>query len=254
MSCLRGCAGVSLGNALGICEIQIKQDCGNDCNGIPVGYSRFSVHNGIVQVCSNIGGVCECTDICCIDTIVSTNDCSGGVGPTYMLTEASLAGGVLTLNSQYEHSAHASNTTTYIPPAPGGPGGPSLVDAEETVIVSISRSITNPNPCRDMVMTVNAETVATLLDITSGGNYAVRGIIRIDGIDRISFTGDFNSPILNPPTTSLGKTISASRVFILPAGGTSLFEFEVRALIYYSGYPFLRSSSRPNMTIVGFTL
>lgn len=60
MACTRGCIGIGICES-SICCIQFQQDCGTDCVGIAVGFSRLQINAaGVLEICSNVGGVCSC--------------------------------------------------------------------------------------------------------------------------------------------------------------------------------------------------
>ncbi len=81
MACRRGnCTGTPLCSALGICCLQLQQDCGEGCNGLAVGYSRLQINAaGNLEVCSNVAGVCACEELDAaaiggIDTLVDNGN------------------------------------------------------------------------------------------------------------------------------------------------------------------------------------
>jgi hypothetical protein len=114
----RGNSGVSLCNTQNLCCIQLKENCGTNCDNLPLGYSLLQLTNGELQLCyKDMFGVCNCTAI-------------GSNQPQVVIEEGSSAG---------------SETITIVAIPPNPP-------QTTTDHLPFQISITNPSPSRQMAI------------------------------------------------------------------------------------------------------
>ena len=214
-------------------------------DGLYTPETTFTRNTGVTPAGSNTidvdtdgDGVTDFTFCEGIDTIVSANDCTGGVGTDYMVTEFSITDKTLTINSAPEHTGVQGRSVVAV--MNGAGLGPAVVNNEQHVILTTQLVITNPSLCRSMIVNTEMTEKFTANQIVPGSSISALGSYFIDtviaGTAYIQLTSPFpNQAPLGGATLRQGGTGTSTRPTIIPPGGTITIDAELTVTLLSIG-------------------